>query len=345
MILQRKQQMKMKQKKNRNLVNRSKKPIKDSTESPKASTSFTEKQNVIFIQEFPSDVTAAATATAATEDRKPISQISKPVVESNGEAKDTKHDGDSTIESSPVEINQNDIEVKEDVKIEQIEESLEESIAKPKEEDSKSNNFDILNVNPDEGYSSDDMNLDDASGDDEADSSESSDSDSDSDSDSGDFESDSDSDDSDSDSDDDSNSISKDQDIEDEVNEDEGDNGPIRSTNEAVNEEAPELPEDYKIDLNTPLEYIGDITGLVEKSVLIKAASSGEFRVLKENSVLCFEDRTPLGPLFETFGKIESPVYRVKFNTLEKFNKLKDKKGFKKWKLKELKSNREIRKN
>ncbi|GMF67328.1 unnamed protein product [[Candida] boidinii] len=81
---------------------------KDSTESPKASTSFSEKQNVIFIQEFPSD------ATSAAEDKKPISQISKPVMESNGEVKDAKHDGDSTIESSPVEIREDDIEVKEE---------------------------------------------------------------------------------------------------------------------------------------------------------------------------------------------------------------------------------------
>ena len=111
--------------------------------------------------------------------------------------------------------------------------------------------------------------------------------------------------------------------------EDEPSNGPIVSKNEVADESAPKLPEDYKIPDNAPLELIGEITGLVEKSAIIKANISGEFRVLNDSSIFCFEDRTVLGPLFETFGRLQSPMYRVKFDDENEFNKLKDKKGAK----------------
>lgn len=107
----------------------------------------------------------------------------------------------------------------------------------------------------------------------------------------------------------------------------EAQNGPILSKNEIMDELAPSLPEDYKIPDNAPLEYVGDISALVEKNVIIKANVSGEFRILKENSVLCFEDRQVLGLLFETFGRLQSPNYRVKFNNEEDFKKVKQRKG------------------
>ncbi|ODV79967.1 NAF1-domain-containing protein, partial [Suhomyces tanzawaensis NRRL Y-17324] len=103
--------------------------------------------------------------------------------------------------------------------------------------------------------------------------------------------------------------------------------GPIASKNEVLDEVAPSLPEDYSLPENAPIEPIGVVTALVENSVIIKATISGEFRVLKDQSVLCFEDRTILGPLFETFGKLQNPVYRVKFNSTEEFEKFKDCKG------------------
>jgi H/ACA ribonucleoprotein complex non-core subunit NAF1 len=101
-------------------------------------------------------------------------------------------------------------------------------------------------------------------------------------------------------------------------------NGPILSKNEVQDEKAPTIPQDFSIPKNAPIELIGKVTGLVENSVIIKANISGEFRVLKESSILCFEDRTVLGPLFEIFGRLQLPVYRVKFNTIEEFEKFKD---------------------
>ncbi|EMG48717.1 hypothetical protein G210_0671, partial [Candida maltosa Xu316] len=109
---------------------------------------------------------------------------------------------------------------------------------------------------------------------------------------------------------------------------DEGDanEGPVKSVHE-VEEKAPTLPEGYEIPSNAPIEEIGEITGLVENTVIIKAKTSGEFRVLQEKSVFCLEDRTIIGPLFEIFGRVQQPVYSVKFNSKEDFEKFKDCKG------------------
>lgn len=139
------------------------------------------------------------------------------------------------------------------------------------------------------------------------------------------------SDDSDSDSDsDDATENNKEKEPMDELEEeDEAISGPILSKNEIADEKANSLPADYVIPENAPLEYIGDISGLVENSVIIKANVSGEFRILKDDSILCLEDRQLLGPLFETFGRLQAPNYRVKFNTEEDFQKVKDKKGSK----------------
>lgn len=103
--------------------------------------------------------------------------------------------------------------------------------------------------------------------------------------------------------------------------------GPIVSKNELAEEKASTLPADYHVPENAPLEYVGTIIALVEQSAIISASTSGELRVLKENSVLCFEDRLVLGPLFEVFGRLQSPKYRVKFNTEEEFHQISDKKG------------------
>lgn len=113
--------------------------------------------------------------------------------------------------------------------------------------------------------------------------------------------------------------------------EDETSGQPIVSKNEVVDELAPSLPDDFKIDLSEPIEEIGTVTGIVDRSIIIKGNLSGEFRFLKEGSVLCFEDRTPLGYLFEIFGPLAHPLYRVKYNTdddLEKLSDPKDKKVF-----------------
>lgn len=111
--------------------------------------------------------------------------------------------------------------------------------------------------------------------------------------------------------------------------EDEAPSGPILSKNEVREEVVPTLPSDYKIPENSALEYVGEVSAVVERNVIVKANISGEFRVLKENSVLCFENKQILGLLYETFGRLQSPNYRVKFNNDDDFEKVKNKKGAK----------------
>ncbi|GMM34426.1 RNA-binding snoRNP assembly protein [Saccharomycopsis crataegensis] len=116
-----------------------------------------------------------------------------------------------------------------------------------------------------------------------------------------------------------------------EFEDDENLDGPIKSKNELPEEAASSLPEDFKIDEKTPIELIGEVHAFSENNLIVKGNNSAEYRVLKENSVLCFEDRTPVGLIFEIFGPLRAPFYRIKFNTDNEKNheSFKDLKGTK----------------
>lgn len=129
-------------------------------------------------------------------------------------------------------------------------------------------------------------------------------------------ESDSDSDSS-SDSESESASDNDDKNQKDDLSEDEGISGPLRTKNEIAEEPAPTVPSDFRLTEDTPIEYVGELVQIVEKTAVIKAAVSGEYRVLAEGSIFCFENRNLLGVLFETFGRVQEPMYTVKFNTTE----------------------------
>lgn len=105
--------------------------------------------------------------------------------------------------------------------------------------------------------------------------------------------------------------------------EDDSSNVPIISKNEVTNEIASKLPDDYELG-NKPIEMLGVVCGFVDNSIIIKGQISGEFRILKENSILCIKDK-PLGLLFEVFGNLKTPLYRIKFNNEdeEHYNQLK----------------------
>lgn len=113
---------------------------------------------------------------------------------------------------------------------------------------------------------------------------------------------------------------------EDEENDDDN-NGPIKSKNEIIDDVAPELAPDFSVPEKAQIEFAGYIHNVSEKMVLIRAGTSGEYRILKENSIFCFEDKTPIGILYETFGRIQSPIYVVKFNSPDKAKSLRDRIG------------------
>lgn len=204
-----------------------------------------------------------------------------------GERSDSKHDENPTEPEDPKEHEQEDNKADHEEKIQQF----------------------MLNEEEVKHFSDDEISIQGSSSDSESDSS--SDSSSSSSSDSSDLELEGEED---------------DIQIDDLDEEDEASGGPIVSKNE-IDEKAYSLPEGYKVPENAPLEFVGNLTGVFERNAIVKANVSGEFRVLKDQSVLCFEDKLVLGPLFETFGKLQAPHYRVKFNNEEYFEAVKSRKG------------------
>jgi H/ACA ribonucleoprotein complex non-core subunit NAF1 len=111
------------------------------------------------------------------------------------------------------------------------------------------------------------------------------------------------------------------------ASDDEETTGPLKTKNEIIDEPAPTVPSDFHLTTEMPIEFVGELFQVVEKTAIIKAAASGEFRILRDNSIFCFEDRQILGVLYETFGRVQSPAYSVKFNTEEEVQQLVPRKG------------------
>lgn len=101
----------------------------------------------------------------------------------------------------------------------------------------------------------------------------------------------------------------------------------IPRTKNEVDEAIPALPEGFAMTEETRIEPIGAILSVGDRSVVIRAETSGEYRILAEGTVFCLQDRTVLGPLFETFGPVEHPFYVVKFATEEETAGLKEQIG------------------
>lgn len=84
-----------------------------------------------------------------------------------------------------------------------------------------------------------------------------------------------------------------------------------RTTNEKPDEIVPRptvtVTEDMKI------EELGFVENIVENLALIKANTSGEYQVLESGSLLCLQDRSAIGVVSETLGRVQQPYYSVHF--------------------------------
>ena len=94
-----------------------------------------------------------------------------------------------------------------------------------------------------------------------------------------------------------------------------GSGGQLRTKNEVPEEVVPKP--DVTITAGMKIEELGDVQSIVENMVLINAKTSGEYRVLESNSVLCLEDRSVIGVVAETLGRVEQPLYVVRFTNGE----------------------------
>jgi len=95
-----------------------------------------------------------------------------------------------------------------------------------------------------------------------------------------------------------------------------GETGPtegaqIRSANEM--EEKFEKP-NITVTPDMKITELGRIESIVENMVLIKASVSGDYRVLEATSPLCLADRTVIGQVSETLGRVQEPRYSLGFN-------------------------------
>ncbi|KAE8143347.1 Gar1/Naf1 RNA binding region-domain-containing protein [Aspergillus pseudotamarii] len=89
--------------------------------------------------------------------------------------------------------------------------------------------------------------------------------------------------------------------------------GHIRTANE-LPEEAPPIPE-VTVTPEMKIVLLGHVEAIVENTVLIAANTSGEYQVLESSSLLCLEDRSLVGVVAETLGRVENPLYTIRFPT------------------------------
>ncbi|KAL4909635.1 Gar1/Naf1 RNA binding region-domain-containing protein [Aspergillus multicolor] len=88
---------------------------------------------------------------------------------------------------------------------------------------------------------------------------------------------------------------------------------PLKTANEVVEECLP-IP-DITVTPEMKIVLLGNVEAVVENTVLIAANVTGEYQVLESGSLLCLEDRRIAGVVSETLGRVENPLYTVRFPT------------------------------
>ncbi|KAI9847342.1 MAG: hypothetical protein M1838_000926 [Thelocarpon superellum] len=91
--------------------------------------------------------------------------------------------------------------------------------------------------------------------------------------------------------------------------------GTVRTKNEVI-EDFVAKP-DVVIPPEMRLQALGVVQSLIDNIILIQAHVSGEYQVLETGSVLCLEDRTVIGAVAEPLGRVQQPMYSVRFNSHE----------------------------
>jgi H/ACA ribonucleoprotein complex non-core subunit NAF1 len=85
---------------------------------------------------------------------------------------------------------------------------------------------------------------------------------------------------------------------------------PLRTANEKPDEV---IPKPNITLTDEKIEELGIVEGVVENTVLVKAKVSGDYQVLESGSLLCLKDRTVVGVVADLFGRVEQPMYTIRF--------------------------------
>jgi H/ACA ribonucleoprotein complex non-core subunit NAF1 len=111
-----------------------------------------------------------------------------------------------------------------------------------------------------------------------------------------------------------------------EATDDAGASGPakVRTLNEVA--EQFEKP-DITITDSTPITRLGLVESVVDNMVLIKGNASGDLRVVETGSALCLGNRTIIGKVSETLGRVQEPRYSLGFTDAAEIGTLQITKG------------------
>ena len=99
--------------------------------------------------------------------------------------------------------------------------------------------------------------------------------------------------------------------------------GPLRTKNEVPEDEEKVERPDIIVTPEMKIEELGKVETIIDNMVLVKAITSGEYQVLSEGSLLVLEDRSVIGIVADTLGRVEEPLYTVRFNSADEVKELK----------------------
>lgn len=101
----------------------------------------------------------------------------------------------------------------------------------------------------------------------------------------------------------------------------------VRTNNEKPAEIMPRP--NITITPETELVHVGVIQNIVDTFVLVAADTTGDYQVLEQGSILCLPDRSVLGAVAETLGRVQQPMYAVAFTSRDEIDQLGITKGAK----------------
>lgn len=87
----------------------------------------------------------------------------------------------------------------------------------------------------------------------------------------------------------------------------------VRTKNEIPEEVLPKP--DVTITEDMKIVELGVIQHIVDNTIVVKAVTPGEYQVIDTGSVLCTASRTVVGALADVLGKVQEPLYTVRFSS------------------------------